>query len=394
MEKLGGVYGGTSLALDSAGNPRIGYHDKANGTLKYASSANASWHTSVVAPDGQYGQEPSLVLDPATGYPRFSYFDYANNVLKYASYNGTAWQFQSLGWAGHDSSLVLDSAGRPHISFAESSQLRYASWTGSAWNIQTVDPTAGSSTSLALDGQGNPRISYGDFHKGNLKYAEFDGQAWHISTLDTGYVALSTSLALDSHGHPCIAYGGPSNTALKYAEYNGTAWNLQTLDVAGNTGYDVSMVLDKSNNVHISYRYMQSFNPNNGDLKYARGNRIGGASATPSPTPTPPGGPPSAEAGSLYVATYPPNAMILVNGTERGYTNRLVSSIPAGNVNLTLVKDGYQPYSTIVRIPAGDVKTLAPITLTKGEGHGGSRRKRNPLCRLLSIRSNHSREWH
>ena len=69
--------------------------------------------------------------------------------------------------------------------------------------------------------------------------------------------------------------------------------------------------------------------------------------------------------GSLYVASNPTNATILINGTSYGTTNSLVQNLPSGNQNLTLSKDGYQSYTTVVNIPASDVKVLAPITLTK-----------------------------
>ena len=85
-----------------------------------------------------------------------------------------------------------------------------------------------------------------------------------------------------------------------------------------------------------------------------------------------PGDNQTAAQGSLYVASYPSNATILINGTERGQTDQAVTNVTAGNVNLTLVKDGYQPYTTIVSVPADDVKVLAPITLVKGGGASGS----------------------
>jgi TolB protein len=95
---------------------------------------------------------------------------------------------------------------------------------------------------------------------------------------------------------------------------------------------------------------------------------------TPVPTPPPSPGTPSTSPGSgsisnngsLYVASYPTGATILIDGTNRGTTGHLVSNVPAGNRNLTLTKDGYQPYTTVVNVPANDVKALAPITLVKG----------------------------
>jgi beta propeller repeat protein len=92
------------------------------------------------------------------------------------------------------------------------------------------------------------------------------------------------------------------------------------------------------------------------------------ASATPPPTSPVPGGSPPSGNGSLYVASYPSNATILINGTAAGMTDKFVTNVPSGTCNLTLMKDGYQPYTTMVTVPVGDVKALAPITLTKGSG--------------------------
>jgi PKD repeat protein len=75
--------------------------------------------------------------------------------------------------------------------------------------------------------------------------------------------------------------------------------------------------------------------------------------------------PPPVPNGTLYVASYPSHATILMNGTEYGKTDRLVT-VPSGIRNLTLVKDGYRPYTMTVNVPTGDLKVLAPITLMKG----------------------------
>jgi hypothetical protein len=80
------------------------------------------------------------------------------------------------------------------------------------------------------------------------------------------------------------------------------------------------------------------------------------------------GGPSPAGTGTLYVTSYPSGATILINGTDHGMTDKFVTDAPAGNQNLTLVKEGYQPYSTVVSIPVQETKVLAPITLTKGGG--------------------------
>jgi beta propeller repeat protein len=93
------------------------------------------------------------------------------------------------------------------------------------------------------------------------------------------------------------------------------------------------------------------------------------SSATPPPTSPVPGGNATSGNGSLYIASIPSNATILINGSDTGIaTNSIVPNIPAGNQNLTLIKEGYLPYSTVVNVPDGGIKVLASITLAKGSG--------------------------
>ncbi len=80
------------------------------------------------------------------------------------------------------------------------------------WNITTLDSAGnvGSYTSLRLDSAGLPRISFYDSTNGDLKYATYDGTAWSLSTVDTaGFV--------DSAGNPWISYNDSFSETLKLA---------------------------------------------------------------------------------------------------------------------------------------------------------------------------------
>jgi hypothetical protein len=67
--------------------------------------------------------------------------------------------------------------------------------------------------------------------------------------------------------------------------------------------------------------------------------------------------------GTLYVASFPMNAEIEIDGEDFGRTDGLVSNAPTGIRTLTLEKDGYEPVTLVIQIPEGDLKVLAPITL-------------------------------
>ena len=97
----------------------------------------------------------------------------ARATLRYAHYDGTAWLTETVNSAWRETSLKLDSAGRPHISYLSSGGLQYAYHDGAHWRIVMVDSaeSVGLYPSLALDIAGNPHISYWDMANRDLKYA-------------------------------------------------------------------------------------------------------------------------------------------------------------------------------------------------------------------------------
>ena len=262
-----------SLKLDNSGHPLISYYDLNIGNLSFATKTGNSW-TKVVIDSGGAGRHSSLAIDSA-GNPRISYQVPSNGgKLKYAQKTGNNWTNETVdssGNVGSYSSLALDSSGNPHVSYydATNGDLKYAVKNGSQWTNITVDSTGnvGYSTSIALDGNENPSISYYDGGNKRLKYATKTGSSWTTVIVDrVGSDWKYTSLAFDSFGNPHISYFDETNGHLKYAHKTGSVWTNETVDPAANVGAYSSLALDSSGIPRISYR-----DGGNGDLKYATG---------------------------------------------------------------------------------------------------------------------------
>ena len=191
--------------------------------LRYAYYEGSTWITETVDNVPFTTSATSLGLD-AAGRPHISYYAGTDEDLRYAYHNGTTWMTETVdseGYVGTYNSLALDDLGHPHISYSSSGDLRYAHHDGTAWVIETVDSygTSGLFNSLALDRDGHPHISY-RLHYGlaDLRYAYHDGSAWQIETVDSdGDVGWWTALGLDLFGQPHISYLDESNDDLKYA---------------------------------------------------------------------------------------------------------------------------------------------------------------------------------
>ncbi len=173
-----------SLALDAQGHPHISYSDVSKFSLCYAHWDGSQWNYST--PDNQLlngglvGLGSSIAID-SSGQPHIGYFAPGNHRVKYARRQGKTWNIEVVdvivGRADNIDrvSLKLDRQGRPHIAYYDSglAALKYAHRTDQGWHIEVVDQDGnpGLQPSLCFNSLNEPYIAYYDQVSGSLRLA-------------------------------------------------------------------------------------------------------------------------------------------------------------------------------------------------------------------------------
>jgi hypothetical protein len=277
----------TSIAVDSNGNPHISYYDDTNGDLKYAWSTGCMWCIEIVDHVGDVGKYSSIAVD-SNDDPHISYYDDTNNHLKYAVKSGTSWDLVAVDEGGSGqpndvgqyTSIALASTDNPYISYFDNSdkKLKYAQCTeadvadcttAANWDLVEVDGKSnepdGQHTSIALDSNDDPHISYYDGDNAELKYAECaadcdDKNNWDKVAVDTSpNTGTYTSIAIDSNDWMHISYFDDNYDILMYALCDESDcqdtidWHKGAVDTTGFVGQYTSILIDSSDDAHISY---------------------------------------------------------------------------------------------------------------------------------------------
>jgi len=184
---------GTSIAIDSAGNPVVSYYDQFAQGIKVLHCGNdicSSANTIALLDTGNSGAFSSLALD-AAGNPVVSYFSPTGLTISElrvihcgnpaCTAGNTLTVPDALGRTGAYTSLKLDTLGHPVVSYCSivpgfaCDELRVLHCgdqaCGSGNTIESPDTAGhvGATTSLALDQSGNPVVSYYDETNGDLK---------------------------------------------------------------------------------------------------------------------------------------------------------------------------------------------------------------------------------
>ncbi|TAK73098.1 MAG: hypothetical protein EPO11_09055 [Gammaproteobacteria bacterium] len=269
----------SSIKLNALGNPVIAYFDFTQSALKILRCGNAQCTAgnSITTPDsgGDVGRYPSLAFD-SNGNPVVSYLDLTNGKLKIlhcgnatCSSGNTIVTPDMSQTVGYYSSLRLDAAGNPVVSYYDSANgdlkvLHCGNATCSTGNTITVPDTVGTVgqyTSLILDAMGNPVVSYYDASKGALKVLHCATPTCSLNTTvvsdGSNHVGQYSSLKLDANGNPVVSYWDEANGDLKLLHCGNASCtsgnSIKSPDTTGNTGWDTSLALDTNGNPVVSY---------------------------------------------------------------------------------------------------------------------------------------------
>jgi len=230
VDNLGNAGTSTSIALDAWDTPHISYRGFTG--LRYATKSGGPWTTTALTFSGDT-DGTSIKIDSA-GYPRIAYHDYTTGNLDFAWKSASGWttevavqgggSYQGLTlYYGVYPSLALDKHDIPHISHRGTFGVYYTtafSANGGPWISEAPDSTTYIQySSIALDPQGAPHIAYSTFFRTDLSYISKTAYGWVKETVDAvGIVGDYASLAMDAQGNPSIAYYDASDGNLKLAD--------------------------------------------------------------------------------------------------------------------------------------------------------------------------------
>jgi hypothetical protein len=309
---------GSSLLLDSTGQPEIFYVDPLRKVLLMARRSGSGWTEDSIATTAGTGYELPARRAPdgraVVVYPSSAGGDW------YATGSAGAWTeslFVSQLLVGAYPSLALDRCGIPVMTCYSGDcgalnlyrrtatgivqELPFGACTGGALSGVGVDSLgrilvigsgencglryaerdlAGTWTrtlltycdfyqgvALAVGNDGEPRIVFCEYNGHRIRFGRRTSGLWRFTTFDTGGSYAHPSLVLRGDDEAHVAYF--DNGQLRYARGVGGAWSAGVADAVGWVGRYPSLAIDANGIAHISY-----YSTTDSLVRYARGTPV------------------------------------------------------------------------------------------------------------------------
>jgi MYXO-CTERM domain-containing protein len=320
----------SSLALDSAGNPRVAYYDASNAALKFAAFDGSTWvtHTVYEREGAEAGRYAKLVLVGGKPVVAFQVIEassggFATSKVIVGRASG-ATPSAAGDWSFEDVAVNTETPCRVHLCPDDHACL--VSTLQCTPTVKTCDPKCPSGEACIdgvcepeLDGTkldtypeaiggyidmagipgGDVGIVFYDRIHGNLVQARKDGAAWSLRVLDgeqegtppvdTGDMGIGASLFIDGKGDWHVAYVDGFKESLRYllVQTGTVPHEPEVVDegssVGGTSfedgnhvvGDDADVYVTDGGEVRIAYQ-----DATVGELRYAVGTLESGASHT------------------------------------------------------------------------------------------------------------------
>lgn len=287
---------GTSLVLDSFGNPVFAASTQARG-INIFRWDGSNWNV-----DENYagGYKPSLVLDsssnPVVSFDSTEFFNAwkSNNVAKVKRWNDS-------GLLGSDDGIILntteadaypggigiDKYDNLVATIVENNNIYTQRWNGTAWVLMTDFVLKGIYARLALDSAGNP-VVLSISPEGYIYVNGYYSNVFNEPTVPLDKVvtadATTPSIALDNNNQPVVAWREKGSSTDIYVARRvlrkglaGWAWSKTPPadNVTGNNTYEPSLAVEKST-TKSAYNPVVAFSedvaPNNRNVYVKRWN--------------------------------------------------------------------------------------------------------------------------
>ncbi len=311
----------TSIALDAAGNPGVAYYDITHHALKYAYLSEGAWRTTTVqsGPKGSdYGLYAKLNFIGGKPVIAFHYVE-ANNDKVVSGVRlgtggdaaGSAWSFENVvaddatpckpALCASGKACVVTGSCSPVLSSCGDCGNGKACVDDGLGNVGCVKTKDGGANgtypaenglyiATAIGADGALRIGYYDRPKGNVMLATKAGGMWSSLLVDgadamkdTGDKGIGLSIALDPSGNVHMSYVDGLSEGLDYCFVEGgsTPHPAEVVDtgLGANDGHhvvgdDSNIVVTQAGEVKISYQ-----DATTGRLQIATGTVNGGTHA-------------------------------------------------------------------------------------------------------------------
>lgn len=253
----------SSIAIDSEGDPCIGYGVEDIFEIRFASRKDGAWNVVMVVSDDFSLDYPSMVLD-SLDRPHFLYTSRGENAhLNYLIYEGEGSISRQVDReeVSGPASLALGQDGSPHIIYLEkeSWSMEYAFVSGDQLAYIPVtedDAIIGSTRSIVIDDESKVHVCYlveGTNGFRNTQYAVLEDGSWASADIGSNGDVYST-IVLSPEGEPAVCYMDIITRDLRFSYPEVDEWKKTTVPPAGTPiGYVPLMRLDQEDNPHVLY---------------------------------------------------------------------------------------------------------------------------------------------